>query len=211
MSRDQEHDRRHPEREEDRAARSRGGSRSRASAPCRPRASAAGGTTEGAISRIEAAAVARNATKKTSRWSSVTCVQPFANGTASRNAKQHLHPGQRDPELVQELDQLSVEIVLGACARSPEEVAVGRHHELAARCRRPGVDSTDRRRRAPRRSSPSRAPLHLRARRRRRSPSRAARSRRGRARPSGRAAAGSRRRRSRRRSCPGARRGRRSR
>ena len=97
---------------------------------------------EGAISRIDAAAVAMKATKKTSRWRSVTRVQPLANGTASRNANSDLHPGERDAELVQELDQLAVEILAAALA-SPEEVALGRHHELARAALAARVDAAD--------------------------------------------------------------------
>ena len=55
-------------------------------------------------------AVARNATKETSRCSSVTRVQLFAKGTASRKANSTCTPGSTRA-VIEQLDQLAVEIV----------------------------------------------------------------------------------------------------
>ena len=48
----------------------------------------------------------------TSRWNSVTRVQPLANGTARRKPSSTVVPGSDDAQLVQQLDQLAVGALL---------------------------------------------------------------------------------------------------
>ena len=65
----------------------------RPSAPCCPGGSGAGGTSSGRSGARRRRRSTRKATTNTSRWNSVTRVQPFANGTASRNASRTVTPG----------------------------------------------------------------------------------------------------------------------
>ncbi len=66
----------------------------------------------GAISSTVASAVAMKAAKNTSRSSALELREPVGERNREQEREEHLHPGQRDAQLVEQLDQLAVVTVL---------------------------------------------------------------------------------------------------